>query len=384
MHIAFVYGKFSSGIHGSFDLNGLYHNKGLTGSESSFFNMVTEMAHRGHTVEVFCDCITNKEMLGDMFPGGLYFWTPEMFPLRLRSDAGIDTVVAWNEPDYLRFVSDTKLRICNQQLNDFMYCAPGFDATVDKYVFPSNDHRNYIVKTEHIRPGKTDVLPNSILPWLYDLPAVDRGHTIAYCSSPDRGLHWLLNFFPRVRAQVPDATLHIYYKYQPWSDGIKNSFDPGCPDIHKLAGRARYIDECLTRLGQNGENGVFVHGSIPNVAMAKALNGTKVFAYPCDTVRYTEGFSVSTMDACAAGCIPIVSDCDAIGEIYKSSTLMINGHPRLGADMWVDTIVKALTDDALGASIKSKAAELAAQHHIGVIASSFENMIDTWKSQRTH
>ena len=55
MKVALLYGRFCSGGPGAFDVGKLYDAKGLTGSESFFFNTARGLAERGHDVQVFCD-----------------------------------------------------------------------------------------------------------------------------------------------------------------------------------------------------------------------------------------------------------------------------------------------------------------------------------------
>ena len=258
-------------------------------------------------------------------------------------------MLSWNEPDYLTIFKGSK-HVCIQQLNDFQYVADkNFNSYVDLFAFPSEHHMNFMVQDAGLDPSRCTVFSNSINLEFYDGEEVRDPHQMVYCSSPDRGLHWLLGIFPQVRKAVPDAKLNIYYKVIPWYERIKNIWDPNDSTIHPLANRARYIKECLDRLGVNGENGVTLVGPTPNKVMARELMKAGVFTYPCDTVRYTEGYSVSILDACAAGCVPVISDRDAIGSVYKGVAHILPG--PVVQKTWVDVIVTAMTDPAFRAPI---------------------------------
>jgi len=78
--------------------------------------------------------------------------------------------------------------------------------------------------------------------------------------------------------------------------------------------------------------------------MATELCMTEVLAYPCDPVKFTEGFSVTILDACAAGCMPIVAGIDAFPELWTGAAKIIPGRPTdVGSrEEWIRSIVATL------------------------------------------
>jgi len=336
MRIAMIYGRFCSGGPDAFDVETIYESKGLTGSESFFFNTAKGLAELGHEVHVICD--VTKEIQNAPTLGGAH-----VYKLDTAMPQMVDAVFAWNEPDLLRGASPNSLRICVQQLNDWNYCAAGYDSVVDIYAFPSATHREFMIKEGNLDPLKTVVMPNSYNPEFYEGAEERDLNSVAYCSSPDRGLHWLLEYWPHIRKQNPKATLSVYYTVQRWLDSTRGLwYDQGLRQWYEIGFRARYIEECLKRLGRNGENGVFLVGPVSNKEMARRLMKTQVLAYTCDTVRWTEGYSVTIMDAIAAGCEAIISDVDAIGEVYKGAAQIIPGRPTSHDKRWISAILKGL------------------------------------------
>lgn len=340
MRIAFAYGKFSTGPNGPFDVAKIYQDKGLTGSESFFFNTVKGLAELGHTVIAYFHCAERTDSAPTL-AGAAVRPIEELESVR---EWGADVIYSWNEPDLFRRCPQEPLRICVQQLNDFTYCHPGYKDFVDLWAIPSEVHRQYLISIGGIPAENSMVVSNCLNEEFYE-GAVERDpHRIVYCSSPDRGLHWLLEMFPKIRKQVPQATLKVYYKVDPWIANTKGIWYQG--GMQRLGNRARYVQESLGRLGKNGEKGVTLVGPISNVAMAKELMAARVLAYPCDTIRFTEGFSVSILDACAAGCVPVISDCDAIGSVYKDVAHIIPGLPADNREEWVRTLVSVLSGDS--------------------------------------
>ena len=187
LKIAFVYGPFT--LAGRLiDFNTLWDSpRGLTGSELSCICFAREMARMGHQVSLFVQGPNAPEFDG--------------VPLRefgnLAGESyGYDAVCAWNEPDVLRAVAPGVLRLVNQQLNDFGYCRPGFDDFVDVYTSPSQSHMEYI-RSHTPSPHKWTVLPNGCDPNQYD-PALKVPGRVVYASSPDRGLHLLMQAWPSI------------------------------------------------------------------------------------------------------------------------------------------------------------------------------------------
>lgn len=330
LSVALIYGEFSTAIHPPFDFAKL-DEAGLTGSEGSFFNLARSLAERGHRVVVLAPAVAPHE-----HPSGAV-----MLPLRptidgLR-DMELDAVVAWNEPDYLAYAPKGSLRVVDQQLNDWGYCKEAPTQNANLFVYPSDSSRlNHVTQ---LAKHDSDVIPNSVDLDLFAGPTPERNpHRVVYCSSPDRGLHHLLAVWPAVRARVPDAELKIFYRIEPWFAG--NLLNPS-----DVGHRARWIEAAFARLDAaapgmpHSKWGVEVVGLVTNREMARQLRMAAVLAYPCDPVRYTEGFGCSVLDAAAAGCLPIISDADAFLEVHKDGAVFIMDKPSKKYVEWVDQIV---------------------------------------------
>jgi glycosyltransferase involved in cell wall biosynthesis len=278
------------------------------------------------------------------------------------------------------------VRLVNQQLNDFTYCQPGFADHVDVFTSPSAHHIRFIgpqapgtYKPDDLENDKWCVLPNGCDPTLYTDGLRVPGRVL-WASSPDRGLHLLLQAWPEIRRRVPHATLHALYNFAPgplldYEEGsIGLNGLPVTPDIQELAQRYRYIRYATTRLK---DMGVVQVGSCSRSEVVREMNEAVVLGYPCDTIRYTEGFSVTTMEACAAGLVPVISDEDALGSIYEGCAAIIPSPVANKLDLFVSTVVGALGDKEREWQdfVRVNCRDLAARHAWPVLAERLEQIL---------
>lgn len=320
--------------------------RGLTGSELGFLRISEELAKLGHDVHIYT--ITE-----DRFWNGctVHPWpNPERFGgANLK---GYDVVISINCPDELRGCDG--YRVCMFWLNDVSFCHVGFEQHVDLWCSCSEPHLRQMLTNEDWRkvevlwdhpdgleryepdPSKWCVVPLGCDPERYPNDKKVFGR-IVYCSSPDRGLHHLLGAWPQIKRAIPDASLKIFYRLRAWMEGFDDI--PYSPAIEPLRARALYIEECLRRM-QDPRWGIQVCDSVSHAQIEHEMSIADILAFPCDTIRWSEGFSCTTLEGCAARACPIVLDCDALGEIYKDAGIIV---PNL--TIWKAAVVECLRDD---------------------------------------
>ncbi len=315
-----------------FDFSNLWgSDRGLTGSELSCFCFARELAKLGHEISLYVEQ-----------PGIASFDNVALHPL---SDLGghgarYDAVCSWNEPDYLRHVSPRTLRLVDQQLNDCAYMQPGYDDFVDVWTSPSEAHRQ---RNLSLSPHKWVVLPNGCYPEKYDLSTPKAPGRVVYASSPDRGLHLLFQEWPKIKKAVPHAELFVFYhSLEQWIERCRGIRDSSCVSMDEQGCRARYMEAVLPRVKKLGAE---IVGSISHDRLAQELAMASVLGYPCDTIAWTEGFSVATLEGCVSGALPITSSVDALGEIYGGHVPMVEAPARDHMGEWSDLVIRALTDE---------------------------------------
>lgn len=336
MKLAFIYSAMSLGGR-PFDFPNLWTSpRGTTGSEISLLCFAKEMGKRGHDVTLYVPS-PNATSFDGVSVRDRDNWRAEAEPY--------DVAYSWNEPEALRGVSPKVLRVVNQQLNDWAYCNPGFDDHVDLYTSPSSSHMGRIgAMAADGDLSKWTVLSNGVYPDVYDLDHKVPGRVV-WTSSPDRGLHLLLSAWPRIRKVVPHATLRIFYfSLQRWLD-LSTEFESSThvnPDLREHAHRAQYVKRLLAHKDRLG---ITVVGSASRQQMVKELSEAQVLGAPFDTIAWTEGFCVAALEGCASGALPIISDVDALGEIYGGHTPMVAAPAHRHMDEWTELAIRALTDE---------------------------------------
>ena len=121
---------------------------------------------------------------------------------------------------------------------------------------------------------------------------------LMYASSPDRGMEFLLDIFPRAKEIMPDLELHVYYGF----DNIEKIKVPWV--------RTR-MENLKALLNQPG---VVNHGRIGQTALLREWLQSAIWCHPSD---FTETSCITCMDAQACGAIPITHPVWAVAENVK-------------------------------------------------------------------
>lgn len=147
--------------------------------------------------------------------------------------------------------------------------------------------------------------------------------------------------------------------------------------IQECRSRAAYIELAIARMQHLDVTAV---GSVSRSDMVREMSEAEVLAYPCDTIRFTEGFSVTTLEACAAGAVPVLRGVDALPEIYGSLPSMYT--PGHDSPWFVGLVENALTNEKFAASCRDAGYAIAERHAWPVLAERLERMILTRLSER--
>lgn len=361
MKFALVLGYFSIGAR-PLDFNDLFgSSRGLTGTELGIVMQAKELAALGHDVSLFTVFTDNAQP--ESWENVKLFSITE-----LHSE--FDVVVSWNEPDVFRGINGP-LRVCAQMMNDFTYCGPGFEDLVDLWAVPSQRLLEHLApQMQHLE--KLHVIPLGCQPDWYGGDKVS-GRVI-WASSADRGLHNLLQEWHKIKAAVPHAHLRIFYNFNFGNlFNIENGADPWTLEV---AQRVRYMWAMINRLQHLD---VQLLGSVSRLQINKEMSEAQVLAFPCDTVRFTEGFSCATLEGCAAAACPVISDVDALGSIYGGVVPMVQSPVPEHLEQVSELVIKALTDKSYRDSVNEKCVAFAATHTWTEVTKQLVRLIEEFK-----
>ncbi len=354
MKIALVLGSFSIGTR-PLDFEHLYDSpRGLTGTDLCFIRLGEELRKLGNEVEM----IHNVN--------------------RLNIDESFDAVISINEPNLLIGISPKIKRILYMMLNDFSFVQPGFNEWTDLYIGVCQQHSDYVEKQYPETKGKWATVPLGCDPELYKDERVSG--RVVWCSSADRGLHWLLQQWPEIKAAVPEASLRIMYHFnygamdQIEAGSISPQGGPYHHHIQEMAQRIRYMKDAIKKLKDLGVEHV---GSVSREQMVKEWNEASVFAFSTDTVAFSEGFSVSTLEGHASFTVPVLTSCDCLGGIYKDSGCsMIEAPVQDHLKEFTDAVIRGLKDKEHADAVIAKCRDFAANHTWKQCAYKINKLVD--------
>lgn len=154
-------------------------------------------------------------------------------------------------------------------------------------------------------------------------------HSVGYFSSYDRGLECLLELWPEIKKQVPDATLDIYYGW--------DSYDA----VHRTNPEMMKWKWSMIRKF-NELDDVKEHGRVSHQELAKAMQEIQVWAYPTE---FTETHCITALKASEAKLHQVHTGVAALAETAKNGTIIecsdIYSNKQKQTE-FIDAVAKAL------------------------------------------
>lgn len=366
MKSAFIFNEFC--CPRPLDFNNLFtSNRGLSGSDIGVVRTAQIFANElGHDVYFF----------GNFAPNQPTIWeNVKLFPLsemKSKIDNSFDAIVSWLDPNPLFDLPQEPVKLVSEQLNSFNWCKNGFDNFVDIFTSPSETHKNYQLSFNVTDPNKWHVVPNGCDPELYRYDQKVPGRCV-FTSSPDRGLENILSIWSQVREAVPYATLRIFYDFN-FGDTptFEKHYKEFTPDVMELGQRCRFIQNAIPKLKHLGVEHI---GSISRDRMIQEMNEAMCLTFSADCVKFTEGFSLATLESCSSKSSPVLCGVDALGEIYKGVVPMVDPPIRNHLNEYRDLVIKTLTDENFRNEVNERCYNFAKEHSWIKIAKIYEQLI---------
>lgn len=301
---------------------------GIGGSETMAMEMAKRLSKLGHTVRLYGDC-AGKEGVYD----GVHYLHEDKY-----RDVVCDALVTSRRPHAVDLNYGVRARTTLCWVHDVHL---GRSLThdralkIDKFLTLTQWHKGYLLDVhKSIHSDQVVVTRNGIDFSRFEGKSLVRNpHRAVYSSSPDRGLWAALQCWPRIRARVPDAELHVFYGFHTWEATAAANNDKGQLDLIK--GVKLAMEE------QSGK-GVFFHGRVDQDRLASEFLQSGVWAYP---TWFSETSCITAMEAQAAGCRIVTSPIAALNETVGPRGSMIPGDWLSSPyhDSFVEAVVSAMT-----------------------------------------
>lgn len=276
----------------------------MGGSQSALCYLAAELAKTEHDVFLFNQSNSPNQQLGvESIP-----ITQVTKPIAEQ----IDIVILLNTAGPVEgirtfFPEKTKMWLWEELAHDQPATQALKEAKIrelfDGYLFVSEWQRQSFIKTFQLDAGKTHILKNAIAPFFQKqfmtgesiLAAKEKPPTLAYTSTPFRGLNLLPEIFPQIRAAIPGIRLKIFSSMQVYQHSSQQDIDA----YGALYNQCRAIE------------GIEYIGSIPQAELAQELKRVSILCYPN---TFAETSCIAVMEALASGCQVITSNLGALPE----------------------------------------------------------------------
>jgi tetratricopeptide (TPR) repeat protein len=341
---------------------------GLGGSESMAWYVARGLARKGHRVRLYGHCTPTQESVYE----GVEWYDEGRFRgvdcdalIVSRRPDGVDD--HWDCRAHARFLWVHDIH-CGEALDltrtlrlDEIWCLSRWHLDNMRAAYPTMEHSKLVQIRNALDMELWDRTTAMNVPVME--PQRDP-HKAVYSSSPDRGLQTALDCWPRVREQVPDATLHVYYGFENWEKVCEAHNDQ--PALKTI----RYLKHLMETT-----EGVVYHGRVSETELAQAYFSAGVWAYP---TWWLETSCISAMQAQAAGLYMVTSPVAALNETAGERAYMCRYDQEDQAywrsteymEEWTGSVIGALdqSDDiGVGKACQSRAdLQQYAREHFGM------------------
>lgn len=189
---------------------------------------------------------------------------------------------------------------------------------LDYIITVSDWHKsNVMSRFPWLEQEKFKVLPNGFDENLFYSDKRAKGKKrLIYSSTPFRGLKELLDIFPDIKKEVPEAELHICSSMEVYLSSDK--------PYEELYSKAKEME------------GVVYHGSLKQEDLAEVMRDSYIYTYPS---TYSETYCISTSEANACGLPIVTTSRGALPEtIIKGNAILVSQ----SNEDWLNTFKKEL------------------------------------------
>lgn len=267
-------------------------SNGIGGSEMMLINQAKNLAALGHNVIVYAMC-------SGKFDGVEY---------RHFNNFGNITCDVLVVSRYTPFLGDhhnIKAKVKLLWVHD-VAAAEATNALLlkaDKILALSEWHKETLIRIHNVHPDHVITTRNGIDLERFNSKNIHRNQMKCInSSSPDRSWPILLEIWPEILKQVPEAELHLFYGFDNWK---------------KMAVNDRLQLDLIERLEKQIKETprVYYHGRVNQTELAEHYMNSSVWVHP---TWFTETSCITAMEAQAAGLHIVTSNLAALKETVKN------------------------------------------------------------------
>lgn len=300
--------------------------KGCGGSEEAVIQLTKRLVKLGWEVTVYNNCIREGKVDGVDWVRFERFNPRDIFNI----------LISWRNNIF------TEPRVANKKYID-VHDVP--NPPLDKfYAEDQLEGVTMLVKSQfhrqvfkHLPDDKFKIIPNGIDTKQFENPKKTKNNLV-WTSSYDRGLENLLEMWPDIKKEVPDATLDTYYGFSlydttPWGRTKKGQF---------------WKAKMIKLLDQKG---ITDHGRVGTDEVAEAYKKADVWAYPS---AFPEIDCISATKAMAAKCVPITTDFAAVKERNQGVAVERDINTQEGKEFFRDSLIGLLLNEKQKQRIRAR------------------------------
>lgn len=295
---------------------------GIGGSEEMVINLAKELAKKDK-VKVYNRCSNDA---GEY--DGVVYENYEDFD----QEDNIDVLIVWRTPNLLLKYGLDKIKAkkylwLHDTINPLEVIPYMF--AFDKIVVLSEYHKGYFANftAEDFR-NKYVVIRNAADNEYSDLKVERNPYTIVYGSNYTRGLKELLGVWSKIKLEVPEANLRIFY---------------GFDYLEKVMPLEQFQEFKKDMLNLMDQEGITHLGRISHKEVAKEMLGAGVWAYPC--IQFNEVSCITAMKAQIYGAVPVVIPRAALDETVRFGIKSRKGNDAKEIlENWSNELIRVLKD----------------------------------------
>lgn len=291
--------------------------KGVGGSETYIIELARWIQTlRDFQVVVFCRCPEHEHF------EGVSYQPLENYPRFIKNNV-VHTVIISRYNQYIPMTIYGNVENIYFVLHDLFPSGTiiPLHPKLKKVLCLTKWHEEYFLERFPQFKGRTDSFNYGIDNAKFK-PSLKVKNSFIYSSFPNRGLLPLLQMWPRIKEQIPDATLQVYA-------------DINGKWVNEVAKEQMEEIQYLLQLGHM--KGVTVKGWVSKAELAEAWSKADVWLYPC---IFQETFCLTALEAAATKTLAIAPPLAALQETVGDRGLLLPGNPMDAT--WQQSAIESL------------------------------------------